>query len=64
MPSNVTTIHVTRWGEIRTAIWCEKCALPSAVEIDFVFSGERYTLGRRTFTVCTRCETSYGRNPT
>lgn len=63
MASRVLRIDVVPWGEIRTGIWCEKCLLPSAFEQDFIFSGDRYTLGRRTFVVCTRCETAYGRSP-
>ena len=51
------------WGEIRTGIWCERCLLPSAFEQDVLFSAERCTVGRRTYVVCTRCESSYGRNP-
>jgi hypothetical protein len=64
MPRPVVEINVVPWGEIRTAVWCEKCLLPSAIEVDVIFSGKRATLGRRTFVICSRCETTYGRNPT
>jgi hypothetical protein len=64
MASTSVTIHVIPWGETRTGIWCEKCLLPSAIEQDVLFSAERCTVGRRTFVICTRCETAYGRNPT
>lgn len=59
----ITRIRRIPWGEARTGAWCDRCALPSAVEQDIVYSGDRATLGRRVAVYCSECDRYSTRSP-
>lgn len=55
--ANATAIGYIEHGEPRLGIWCERCALPSAIEVEvyLLTAGPSIsTLG--TLVFCTECE--------
>jgi hypothetical protein len=40
---------------MRTGLWCERCALPSRVEVDALWLRESGVTVLGTFTTCTDC---------
>lgn len=55
MPSCVLRLGVQPIGEPRTGGWCGRCLLPSMIEVDFVISSGRATVGRTTARRCLDC---------
>lgn len=51
----VIETHIVDW---RRGIWCDRCNLSTAVDIDvaLVHAESLRTVGTRTVTVCTHCD--------